>query len=205
MPFVAVPQVAKMTIESHTVGVSMYNVFHVIGDSAFTLADCQDLSDYALAQWQTRIGFYISQNVEIESCQVTALDSSSAPTWTHVNAVPGANNAGHDLPLNVCMCVSLHVPTRYRGGHGRSYLSGLVGGDLANTHTWDGAVAAGVQTAFQNWVNDINGHATPDNSPIELCIVHYTRGGVALLPPEPEVITGVTVDTAVCTQRRRLK
>jgi len=204
MPFIAVPLTAKVIIETTVGGIPCFNVMHVSGDSAMTDADVTYLAEHIHDAYETRIMPLQSDDTSTVSTEVVALDSSSAPGATFLHSVAGSETPA-SVPANACYCASWHVPTRYRGGHSRSYVSGWPNTFLATPATLVAFTAGVLQAAWADFRSDVNGLTPPDCAPVELVVVHWRRGGVALTPPETEAISGVTVSTNVTTQRRRLR
>lgn len=113
----------------------------------------------------------------------------------------GGNISGTNLPINVAMCVSWHIPRHYRGGHPRMYLGGLKTSDTADPGHWDETVRTGMQTAAQGFVADLAALTPPSTG---LCTVHYRMHNVALAVPLVDLVTTATIDARIDTQRRRL-
>lgn len=110
--------------------------------------------------------------------------------------------AGSSLPANVAMCISWRVAMHYRGGHGRTYLPGLVQIQQASATSWTGTVITQMTTAANNFMAAAN--TTMGTRPSTFVILRRVSGGHALVPPQPLLVTSAVIDTRIDSMRRRL-
>lgn len=205
MPFVAIPQVSKVTFEMNLGGIPFFNVCYLHTSFIADSADVASLADTLYALWVTGTQDAMVNAVHYVSCEVVAQDTSSAPSSTFFGIDHGAAGAGAAFPMNVCMVASMHVPTRYRGGHSRLYLSGIPETVLADPSHFVAGTCAARAADLEAFRVAANAAVPPSGATVEIGTVHRKRGGVTLTPPEFEAWSGVTMNNTIGTQRRRLR
>jgi hypothetical protein len=133
-----------------------------------------------------------------------AIDMSSA-TGNQVTNALFTPLAGLSSPQSagdaLAALISLHTPTRYRGGHGRVYVPGLSISQIAS----DGQnLTASAQTALAAlWNGTVSAMAaltTTAGGPYNPIVWHKH---LASAPNTTEVVTGIVAQLLLATQRRR--
>lgn len=129
--------------------------------------------------------------------------------------------SGSELPATVCLLTSYHVARRYRGGHPRGYWRLGTEEDTVDAHSWSSTFVAGVSSAFGTFFTQVLAAPWTAGGPLSRVNVSYYKGfdpptvsstnfatnHPKLRPEGPKVdpITGFQVQSAMATQRRRLK
>lgn len=162
--------------------------------------------------WTTRIAPQVHTGISLTTVNLIDLSSATANTGTDSTVRNGTRAVTTQLPANAAMVVSFHIARRYRGGHPRIYLTGLASTDLASVTTWSNTIITNVQTAFTNFMTDINLYAAPASvGALQLGNLSYYLGydrttRRSALRPSPlfSPFDRVAVHTRLDTQRRRL-
>jgi len=202
LPFA--PGIAKIVLVQSMAGVTINNVLHATSQvtTPTAVGDLQTLANTVRSSWVTNVIPLQSNSLTLTDCVVTDLtnDTGASATSTGSN-VGGLASAAS--PANTAVCWSWKISNRYRGGHPRTYIAGLAQANVLNANTLTAAhvtahaaAAAAVRTA----VNALVIGATT----WQLCCVSYYKNK-ALRPVGINFIyTGVSVDSRIDSQRRRL-
>jgi hypothetical protein len=135
---------------------------------------------------------------------VTDMSSNTGAQVTNSSFVPvNGTGASPTMTDSVALLISLHTPTRYRGGHGRMYFPGISGTFATN----DGrsVTAAGVSAATGYWQavqNAMTAIAGASGGPYVQCVWHKK---LKTAPNTIEQVTSFTVQGVWASQRRRLR
>lgn len=121
--------------------------------------------------------------------------------------VPGTDTA-IQAPRQVAALLSVHGPTRYRGGHSRIYMpqiaQAMVGSDGQTLNST-------AQTSLNALFTNMNSRGATIVPPVQWAILHSRQQEVphtvppTYLPATCVVATGATASNIVATQRRRLR
>ena len=188
----------------------LVNIFHV----GYTGADISvtDLANFAtqfdLLVNNTLTTFMTSSMTHDESV-FTDLTSDTAP---RVITTPGTagGNAGARAPASAAAVVSWLIARRYRGGHPRTYLGGLIASQIAEPNTLAEPFRTNFQTAARNFVNNVALINVPGGQGFNLVNLSYYDKNVTPAPPHlrpvpfTDQITGANVHSRLDSQRRRL-
>jgi hypothetical protein len=113
--------------------------------------------------------------------------------------------AGTRLPANVALCVSWLVQQHYRGGHPRTYFTGMMYSACDDMTTWTSATVADWHDRANNFHGAVNGGFS-DMPGLFLGTVSFVLRNEWRTPPvfRDYVRDGARVDTRIDSQRRRL-
>jgi hypothetical protein len=130
--------------------------------------------------------------------------SNTGAQVTNSSFVPVAGTAsGSPLTDSVALLISLHTPTRYRGGHGRMYFPGIstVYSNSDGRTLTPSAITAptGYWQAVQNAMTAIAGAS---GGPYVQLVWHKH---LSVAPNTIEQVTSFTVSPTWASQRRRLR
>lgn len=202
LPFV--PGVAKIIVKQTLASQNMFNIFHADGGAGtgWSATELNALAAAVRSSWVTNVLPLQSNTVILN--EVTAIDLASD---IGASGIATGTNAGTNVsfaqPANSAVCWSWQIARRYRGGHPRTYIGGLCANQVSNpssitsaAQTSHAAAAAALRTA-------VNGVTTSAGT-AKLAVVHYYRAKVLLETPLVSQISGVSVDTRIDSQRRRL-
>lgn len=202
LPFV--PGVAKIIVKQTFGAGNVYNILHADGGAGtgWSSTELNALAAAVRSAWVTNVLPLQSSLLYLND--VTAIDLASE---TGASGVATGSNAGTKItvaqPANCAVCWSWAIARRYRGGHPRTYIAGLVSDQVQSTYL----ITAAAQTAHTNAAaairTAVNGVTTSAGT-AKLAAVHYYRAKTLLATPLVSQITGVSVDSRIDSQRRRL-
>lgn len=164
----------------------------------------------------TIVPLVTSANV-LTGIEILDLSSPSAAEGFWSGAQTGTK-AGPALPAAACMVISRQFQRRYRGGHSRTYFSGLADGDQQDTQIWSA-------TTTNNWLGAMNGldadieaaiNSNGMSSGDAVSVSYYAgfsnftepSGRVRSIPqlrtvPLVDTVTGFVARASIGSQRRR--
>jgi hypothetical protein len=132
--------------------VNRYNYRY--GGSPPTATNCFTIATDINSQWVIHMKPVVSNEFFLQRVDVT--DLGTADGATNYYGVPqGGAVAATVLPPNDCIVIQHHIGRRFRGGHPRTYLSGVAESDVTNDGHLVGGVGSAWLTAFQGFVNAI--------------------------------------------------
>lgn len=202
LPFV--PGVAKIIVKQTWSTQNIYNILHADGGAGtgWTSTELNALAAAVRSAWVTNVLPLQSSTVYLNDVTTIDLASETGPAGVATGSSSGSKVTAIQ-PLNCAVCWSWAIARRYRGGHPRTYIAGLVSDQVSNAtsittaaQSAHAAAAAAIRTA----VNAV----TTSAGTAKLATVHYYRAGAVLATPLVSQITGVSVDTRIDSQRRRL-
>jgi hypothetical protein len=179
---------------------------YLTGSGEITVPELNALASAAGNQYATHFGPLLSTAWSISQCKVV-LYSSGTDVFEGVGTVGvSGTGSGIDLPAQVAACITWQIAPHYRGGHPRTYLSGI-------THDWtvDATTFASsfvgyltdAAAAFHTGLEAISGISSGISS-VEHGVASFVRAKAWRDPPVFYRIAGANVDNRIDTQRRRL-
>lgn len=165
-----------------------------------------DMVHYIATQWASRMSPFCSTNVIWN----TADGLYYGPTGADLGATRAfsdfGNGSGAGLPANNSVCIGWSVQQHYRGGHPRSYLPGVLQGQLQDEASWLATYTDSIAQAANDFRDDVQNASYGGLSDLRLGVVSFVLRGEWREPPvfRDYVDGGASVDTRVDSQRRRL-
>lgn len=150
------------------------------------------------AAWETEL----DNQVTIGPAVVRVGQDGGDPLSVEGSAIASGDESAASLPPNCALLVRKASSTGGRRGRGRFYIPWVVQEAAANDVGQIDSTSLAVRQANATaWLTDLltgtsGDHATP------LVILHDSSG--AGVEPAPSVVTGLTCDSLIATQRRRL-
>lgn len=205
-PLPSAPQVLKMVAKFTDDVVSPVVICHLLySGAAPSVADVEGIA----GEWggQLMNGLKTLYNASMVLAEVDIFDLTS-PTSAAGTATIGVAGTDINLASAAQAALLLHktISRRYRGGHPRTYLPGPALDHQDTVKTW---VAGAVTTAQAAWLSAIT--ATAAASPygattvLEEVNVSYHNAHAIRPVPVIDIITSVTGEAVMATQRRRLQ
>lgn len=116
------------------------------------------------------------------------------------------SQGGLGLPANVACCISWPIAVHYRGGHPRTYLSGIPASAISNNTTFDSDYVAIVAADAQDFHTGLEALSGLDGiTSVEHGAMSFVSGGEWRTPPVfRRIADGAHVDSRIDSQRRRL-
>jgi hypothetical protein len=138
---------------------------------------------------------YTYQGVDI------AVGNDGAPTiFSSVTSAGVGEQAGSVLPQNSALLVHKRTARAGRRGRGRIYLPGIQENQVDNVGGVATAWITAANTEGANWLSDLDGAGA------RMVLLHDTSTAVPpSAVPLPDVVTSLTTDPIIATQRRRLR
>lgn len=191
MPFVPIPNAAKITVKGDYLGQLCENVWTCLVPENPPVIDLENIA-VGVSGYLPAIVEPLSTSLVINEITVRYLGDPGGPEYTFVPITPIAGtNASPGLPGNVALCVSLRTALAGRRFRGRKYFSGWTEADVVGNLVDAGAVAD-IVAACNAFIAGMITDGVP------LTIVSYT--GLTNV----NVVNAVCVDNYVDSQRRRL-
>jgi len=202
LPFAA--GVARIVVKQNQAGVNVFNVLHAVDPNhlAWQPSELTALATAVRTSWVTNvIPLQASSLVMTDvTCTDLGFETGAEATVTGNTAGTGIGTA---LASSTAICWSWKISRRYRGGHPRTYIGGTLVTQASTPNTMTTAAQTShinAATALRSAVNGVSVGV----STARLCVVHYTRAKATLAVPLVSEISGVSVDTRLDSQRRRL-
>jgi hypothetical protein len=202
----ALPPVAKtlkVVCSGLQSGINWANIFHFLYTGpAPSGTDCVALAtsfhgDYA-SSWMPSL----SSGCTLEHTEVTDLDTAVGAGGGYSATNPGGA-FGSVIANQLAAIINWHAPTRYRGGHPKTFIPGLPNGSITDALHLTPAKIADLQTASNNWLFSTGTITHGAISVVGMTVVHYRRHNVALVPPQSELVSGGGPRLLVGSQRGR--
>jgi hypothetical protein len=197
--------VARVVVSGKIEGVACNNVFHTANQATplanWSPADLASLAGAVRSCYDSFIRPLLTNAYVLGDVTAVDLSSSTGAAATVSGSGPGTG-ASPSAPANAALCVSWRVAMHYRGGHGRSYFSGLPSTAIFNANSWLGATQTAWTTAAGFIKNSLT--ATYGAATCQMIMLRRYSDGAELATPLQVPITGVSVDSRIDSQRRRL-
>lgn len=144
--------------------------------------------------------------VVIEGCQLLYYGAGGSVVGSeHIQNTNGTDS-GFTLPASATICISWHIPERYRGGHPRTYLPPPGQNVLSDGQHYTPAFAENVRISANQFLLGVNGISSGALGDVHLGTVSFVHARAWRTPPVFRDYTpaAAQVDTRIDTQRRRL-
>lgn len=188
-------------------GVEWANVFWFTSSVSATPTRTQmdTLATSLLGTYQADFKSMMNAGITIEQCDVLyQLTADSVVPGISLNPVVGTR-AGTALPAMCCGVINWHSNyDHYRGGHGRTYLTGPSATDLTNPSIFTSSYKSSLSSAAGSWLSAVNAYAGAPFTALTLCLLRRISDKQPLDPPVLRPIVGQSVRSVIGTQRRRL-
>lgn len=204
------PQAIKVVYSGTYLTADWANIFYLkyAADTPVD-ADLATLATSIRGLWATHVASIHSTQVSLT--QTSLVDIGHNPGAVGLNSTAAAGSGGVSaLPANVAIAVSKKIARRYRGGHPRFYMCGIVATHTADGRSLAGSWASNYQTAWQAWLTAMNALSSTSTGALKVASVSYwrtpVRGEPAVLkiPPDVDLVSAMAVNARLDSQRRRL-
>lgn len=219
MPFI-VNGVCRFTLLQELAGNNVANIIDMridtTGSTISREAAIADQAEVIAREWAQDINVNLSDEISLVGVQWLDLDEADGSTGTFTGGggvvLPNPGGAATPpMPGNVSVLVRKNLEQAGRGRRsGRMYVAGLTeaGTEIDEANTIDPLVVAGFNSAFAQFLSDINQNTVQvDDYDSAMCVVHVsTRDGDGHpLTGTSTDVASLTVDPLLATQRRRLR
>lgn len=167
------------------------------------VADLKNVVDAMVTAYVTRLFPYVQTSYVQTGAKASWLYGSG----TSIEYTGSYSNAGSEggSPLNdaTCFVINWSIPDYYRGGHPRTYLTGLGATIGSSGRIVNPTSQALLATAATNWISDVNALTHGGISAVALGTVRFQSGNAWLSPPVFRGYQSASVRSVMGTQRRR--
>jgi hypothetical protein len=218
MPFV-VPDICRFAINQSLEGRAVVNVLDYQVDttgSTMSRSDaCEALAGDILVAWQGTVMNRQVDDLTFESVSWVDLNTATGTTGSITSAgavtLPiGAGETGSPIPANVSALVTKTVSSARGRRNGRMFIAGIPedATDITNGNTLSTTYQAALNSQLDDFLSEtanVDGLGTAYSS--DMAVVHVlTRSGTgAPLTGGYNLVTALTVQGLLATQRRRLR
>lgn len=180
------------------------NIFHAkYSGGPPTAADLTTLATGMATAYHTRFMPNMNGNVTLDHTKVTDLSTLSSPSVDQATGFSGGGGLGPTVTNNTALGLAWHGHLRYRGGHAKTFLPGMLRNNLQDSLTWDPSFLGATQAAAIGFLSDVAALTAGTTVVGGLVMVHYRLGKTVLTPPQVEDLTAVTAKSAIYSQRGR--
>lgn len=198
-PFIRVDNTARFRLNFIHLDEKCMNVIHVRMGTAFAEADLQSMCGIIKAWWDSDIRPTASISTSLESIEATSLELEDDLRVLYSTGLPLAGtNAGAAMPGGTTVAIRLTSAYSGRSRNGRLYHIGLTEGEV-NGNELAGAFQLSLEAAYENLVSEIGSYGNNAG----LVIVSYCHNGQWRTEGQTELVTNVSVDPYIDSQRRR--
>lgn len=199
MPFVPVPNSARVSVRATLFGQSIVNVLYVRGPGPISEAGLLNAATLVRNAYDANILPHLSNDILYQDVTARAMDTDSGPQvvlpWGEGNA---GGQAVTSMPGNVAFCITHRTANIGRSYRGRTFLAGLTEADVGS-NLLNAAVADELEDGF----NSLRAGLLSAN--LVFCVVSlFSSGQPRAQGVATPVTTSVARDNRVDTQRRRL-
>ena len=199
-----VPSVARFAVSGTNQSQKWVNVFHM--QYSNVPADTPTMNSICQAVHTAYLNAFTvlwSANCILITVDGQDLASRTGAVGSFSLSHPGTAVAAVDLPVQVALCLSWTISDRYRGGHPRTYLPGIVAGNLSQGRLLTTAGHTQYLNAAAAFLTNMNAITAGASSWKMVCVRYFSQH--QLLPnPLVRLIGSEAVHGRIDTQRRRL-
>lgn len=198
MPFVPVPDVARVELVFQQQAQICENVFHVYDPAGWSTATLTALALDAKNKYNTTIRLGQCASTALVKILCRDLTDETSPGIEYAAGLPlTGGSADPGMPMNVTVAVKWLTGLRGRSYRGRSYHVGIPAAQCSLSTVVPASLAALV-IDYDNW------RTFPQGINQQMVVISTRHNKVARNPGVWTAITGVSIDGTLDSQRRRL-
>jgi len=196
----------RFAIDGQYVGTPWTNVFYLnlLDDGTQTSADLKSVSDATVAAFFARFKPQVPTNWTLTDCKATWITGTGTALEYQGSYADAGTGTGTAEPANCCYVINWSINQYYRGGHPRTYLTGVLNSNFTNPNQITTAGQAALATAAVNFMNDVNALTATHITSVALGTVSFARGNAWRVPPVFYAYKGASCRQFLGTQRRRI-
>lgn len=206
-PLPDAPFCVKIRLLGTQNGVVWANILHArYAGGTIDTAACQALATTVRTAWNTNLAPLVHAFTVLKTVEVTDISTRTGAQGVDTVGSTGTQ-AGTPSSNQVALVGSLKIAQRYRGGHPRIYIPGMVTANITGGTTFTSTYITSMQTALRAIRTAINGSSAGGATWNMVAVSYFHKVGGAeayKIPPDIYVITDCVVHTRVDTVRRRL-
>lgn len=190
-------------------GANWANVFWVqIGGGAapgLSDADVLQIADQLKTRYNTNVAPVIADDVTITLTKAIYYQPDGTATAQEEVLTDAGTKSGTTIADQCCVALSWKIAAAYRGGKPRSYLPGVIAGDLLDPAHIDATPVTDYETAGGDFLTAVNAdHISGSSYAQALGTVSFFTANAPRAVGIFRAYTGVTVHNRLDTMRRRL-
>lgn len=199
MAYIPVPNTAQLELVFNWGGQVCQNVLHYVKASPWTLSLLEDLCGAAIGEYVAQFNVNNPTNMQLISVRATDLASQNGPVYETSDTLPATGaNGSPSLPNNCAIVITKRTALRGRSYRGRIYHMGLTEGSV----TENAVLGPSLTAIIGRWTALMGLPITGDEA--LMCVVSRYNGGVARETGVATLVTNLTSDGFIDSQRRRL-
>lgn len=181
------------------------NVFHgTYAGSAPSDSDMDTLALGVKTAWVDHIASSMTDDVKLLQVTTEDLTTTSSAVGIWAGLAAGTQSTTQFITPAECVVERDHIARRYRGGHPRHYWPLSYPSWKATDTTLSPTAVADWQSAIETFYTEVFSITWPGQTGFVYANVSYYSGGALRSVPVTDPIIGITVDTKIGTQRRRV-
>lgn len=215
-----VPDTIEVTLVGNDGGDgNIQNKYHFTYSGTADATSLNTLLGIVATSWSANLAPHLPSTYHLTSITINDLNSATGAKVGESLSIAGTLTPGTALTSGAAAVLSLQTSLKYRGGHGRTYLGGMVKESTADANTWTTVFQAALQAALAAFINEIISAAPALLGALKHVIVHrfgktagspvaqagfkVTAKSVPLTTPFTMPVTGIVTNPQVASQRRR--
>jgi hypothetical protein len=199
-----VASVVKCEVIQQLAAIPVVNLLHfAYTGGPPTNVDLDTFSTTVIAAWTAHMLPDLSSELSVIEVISTDLTSPTSARGSHSAVANGGSGAAF-LGANSALVISHNIARRYRGGHPRSYIAGLLSADLFDANLITAANRTTFQTDWDAFIAACVVGPIPGTTTITYVNVSYHSAHVLRPVPVVDIITSSTVKQRLGSQRRRV-
>lgn len=169
--------------------------------------DLNTLASAIATEWNTQMMSNASPDYVITQVLLSYIPSAGNEligVWTGSHAGTNAGTSVNDA--SACLVVDWKITARYRGGHPRSYIPGLLTASVTNGATLTGGQVTNMIAAANSILTYLNAYTTTNVTGCTMGTVHFQSANAWLSPPTFRPYTAAALGKLgkIGSQRRRI-
>lgn len=199
MDYIPVPNTAQLELIGTLDGQRIQNVLHYVKATPWNASQLQQLCASGVNKWNVHIKPLVAAAFSLVLTRATDLSSQTGEVVTYSTGLPLSGQVGiAPVPNNVALVFTKRTALRGRSYRGRIYHAGLTTSQVTNNTVVVGAVN-NLLTAWTQFM----ALSITDDEPL-LCVVSRHNNGQARVTGVATLVTNLTTDGQLDSQRRRL-
>lgn len=198
-----VPNAVQVAVTGTLTGLPFANIFHLAHSPGAVSSGVLDTIASGVGNtYSTHFLQLMSTVAQVEQVKAIDLSSRTGPVGLDPTHRPGVAVGTSYAANSVAFCVSWSIVDRYRGGHPRTYIPGMLTTNIVSNHLWLDTYRLGMLGAANGFRLDCNA-LTAGGLTWSLVCVRYFQNHALLPDPAVRTITAAVCRTRIDSMRRR--
>lgn len=200
------PGVARVAISGTTMTHKWVMVFYLqITGGTVTVNDLQSVANEIDSLYNSNINPLVPSTVTMTDIKVVYVPSVGNEVVFEGNYSRTGIGAGTQVAdASACFVVNWHISAYYRGGHPRTYMTGVTTTEITNGSDLSSTATTAVSGGWNAFRNALNAFTTTNISTIVMGTLSFQSGNVWRATPLFRAYTSVSTRSKLGSQRRRI-